>query len=67
MDKTLISGLFLKLLGYELSRLSADILKKIIKKKTSKSWRPVKRMCLLGVNLDVLTLELNMKVQFANL
>jgi hypothetical protein len=32
----------------------------------SKSQRPTEKMCLSGVNLDILTLELNMKVQFAN-
>jgi hypothetical protein len=36
------------------------------KKKTKKSWRPTRKMCLSGINLDVLTLELDMKVQFAN-
>jgi N-acetylmuramoyl-L-alanine amidase CwlA len=73
MDKTLISRLFLKLLGYWLSRRSIDILKKIQKiffqrkkKKTRKSRWLVKKMCLSGVNLDVLTLESDMKVQFAN-
>jgi hypothetical protein len=35
-------------------------------KKINKSWRPTKKMCLLGVNFDVLTLELDMKVQIAN-
>jgi hypothetical protein len=28
--------------------------------------QPAEKMCLSGINLDVLTLELDMKVQFAN-
>jgi hypothetical protein len=58
----------LKLLGYRLSRQSTDILKKHFKKKkkTNKSRRLAEKMCLSGVHLDVLTLELDMKVQFAN-
>jgi hypothetical protein len=60
----LIFGLFLKLLSWRY----ADILKKFNfcfilfqkngKKKTSKSQRLAKKMCLSGVNLDVLTFEL---------
>jgi hypothetical protein len=64
MDKLLIFGLFVKLLGYWLSWRFANTLKKNEKKKnekkTSKSWWPTKKMYLSSVNLDVLTL------QFAN-
>jgi hypothetical protein len=38
-------------------------------KKTNKYQRPAKKMCLSGIliqNLDVVALELVMKVQFAN-
>jgi hypothetical protein len=77
MDKRLISGLFLKLLGYWLSQQSTNIVKKKFqflkkkrkkkkKKRESKSRWPAERMCLSSVNLDVLTLELDTKVQFAN-
>jgi hypothetical protein len=77
MDIMLISRFFLKLLGFQLSRWSIDALKKFqnikiqkkrIKKeiKNKKSRWQFKKMCLSCVNLDILTLELDMKVQFAN-
>jgi hypothetical protein len=41
--------------------------KKWKKKNLVKFWRPIEKICLSTVNLDVLTLELDMKVQFAKL
>jgi hypothetical protein len=79
MDKMLIFGLFKNYsgIGYfggslmPLKKIQFFFFKNISKKKkrkrkTNKSWQPTKKMCLSGVNLDVLILELNMKDQFAN-
>jgi hypothetical protein len=69
MDKMLIFGLFLKLLGYWLSWLFANILKKIkINKKVDLDslLRKCAYQAIIIQNLDVVTLELGMKVQFAN-
>jgi hypothetical protein len=58
MDKMLIFGLFLKILGYWLSRLSAEtqkkknqkISKKVQKRKEKrKYWRLAEKMCLSSV------------------
>jgi hypothetical protein len=58
MDKTLIYGIFLKLLWYRLSQLSTNILNylfnfnffgKKIEKKTSKFQWPDEKMCLSRV------------------
>jgi hypothetical protein len=69
MDKTLISNLFLKLLGYWLSWLSTDIPKKNYKKKLVDIGNPPRKcvhQAFIIQKLDVLILELGMKVQFAD-
>jgi hypothetical protein len=68
MEKMLISGLF-KLLGYRLSRLSADSLKNKKKQKlVDVGGPPIKYayQAFIIQNLDIVTLELGMKVQYAN-
>jgi hypothetical protein len=63
---------FLKLLGYWLSQLSTDILKKKIKfffkKLVDVNSLPIKCAYqeFIIQNLDVVTLELDIKVQFTN-
>jgi hypothetical protein len=77
MDKTLIFGPFMKLLGYRLSRLSTNtlnfLIKNLLKKKNGikkkKNLQPAEKMRLSGVyysKFGCCGFELGMKVQFAN-